>query len=115
MIKNIDWRGCYKNFPGAGNVATIDCIDVAFNNVLNTAFVLAGALALILILISALRFVTSRGDATAIDNAKKMFLYSLIGLVIILLSFAIVNFVLRIAFGQEVANIRSLTNPDRAY
>jgi hypothetical protein len=47
-----------------------------------------------MIILGALRYVISAGDASKITQAKNTILYAVIGLVVALLAFAIVNFVL---------------------
>jgi hypothetical protein len=66
-----------------------------FANGLNRVFFWAGAIAVIAIVIAGIQYITSNGDSSKIVNSKKAIIYSSIGLVIVLLSFAIVNIVLR--------------------
>ncbi|MFH1284481.1 MAG: MMCAP2_0565 family pilin-like conjugal transfer protein [Candidatus Peregrinibacteria bacterium] len=53
-----------------------------------------GILAVIMIIYGGVTYVTAAGSDEAIGNAKKIIMYALIGLIIILLSFAIVNTIL---------------------
>ena len=64
------------------------------NNAINTALLIIGALSVIMIIIGGLRYVLSGGDAAGLKSAKDTILYSLIGLVVALLSFAIVGFII---------------------
>ena len=41
-----------------------------------------------------MRYVMSQGDAGAVNNAKNTILYAIVGLVVAILAYAIVNFVL---------------------
>ena len=63
-------------------------------NVLKYVFGLAGILAVVMIVIGGLKYATSQGDPSRIKSAKDTILYSVIGLVVALASFAIVNFIL---------------------
>jgi len=53
-----------------------------------------GLIAVVVIVIAGVRFIISSGEEGEKEKAKKMIIYALIGLVIILLAEAIVNFVL---------------------
>ena len=55
---------------------------------------IVGAVAVIMIIIGGIRYVTSNGDGNQVTAAKNTVLYSVIGLVVALLAYAIVNFVL---------------------
>ncbi len=74
------------------------CNNSQFNNfikdIINILLFLIGAIAVIMIIIGGLRYVTSGGDQGAITGAKNTILYAVIGLVIAVMAFAIVNFVL---------------------
>ncbi len=61
---------------------------------INTVIFIIGALSVIMIIIGGLRYVLSGGDAAGLKSAKDTILYSLVGLVIALLSFGIVSFVI---------------------
>ena len=53
-----------------------------------------GAISVIMIIIGGLRYVISGGDSSNITAAKNTVLYALIGLIIALLSYAVIRFVL---------------------
>ena len=53
-----------------------------------------GMVAVIMLIIGGFRYVFSQGNEKAVTGAKDTILYAIIGLVIAILSFAIVNFVL---------------------
>ena len=60
----------------------------------NVLFFILGALAVIMIIWSGIRYVTSAGNAAAITSAKNTLVYAVVGLIVALLAYAIVNFVL---------------------
>jgi len=64
--------------------------------VINVLLALASTVAVIFIIIGGYRYITSVGNPEEEKNAKRMIWYAVIGLVIIILSFAIVNFVDRL-------------------
>ena len=56
-----------------------------------------GLIAVIMIIYGGFTYVTAAGKQEAVDSAKKTILYAIVGIVIILLSFAIVNTVVGVA------------------
>ncbi|MBR3180783.1 hypothetical protein IKF63_01760 [Candidatus Saccharibacteria bacterium] len=67
-----------------------------FTTVTNTILYIVGALAVIMLIVGGLKYALSAGDAKKVTDAKNTILYALIGLVIAILAYAIVNFVLNI-------------------
>lgn len=65
-----------------------------FKQVTNTILYIVGIVAVIMLIIGGIRYVTSGGDAKKVTDAKNTVLYAIIGLVIAFLAFAIVNFVI---------------------
>lgn len=61
--------------------------------VINTMLFILGTVAVIMIIVGGIRYTTSGGDASGVKSAKDTILYSIVGLVVALMSFAIVNFV----------------------
>lgn len=64
------------------------------NNAINAALFIIGALSVIMVIIGGLRYVLSGGDSAGLKSAKDTILYALVGLVVALLSFALVGFVI---------------------
>ena len=68
------------------------------NNILrftiNIFSAVVGFVAVLMVIVNGLRFVTANGDSSAIASARNGILYALIGLVIVALSQVFVNFVL---------------------
>lgn len=62
--------------------------------VINTIILVLGMIAVIMIVIGGIRYTTSNGDASQTKAAKDTILYAVVGLVIAILAFPIVNFVL---------------------
>jgi hypothetical protein len=65
-----------------------------WTRIVNTIIFLVGAVAVIMIVVGGLRYVLSAGDSSAINGAKNTLLYAVVGLVVTVMSYAIVNFVL---------------------
>ena len=65
-----------------------------FRQVTNTILYIVGISAVIMLIIGGIKYVVSGGDSKKVTDAKNTVLYAIIGLVISVLAFAIVNFVI---------------------
>jgi len=63
--------------------------------VVNILLYILGAIAVLMIVIGGIRYTTSNGDSSQIKGAKDTILYSVVGLVVAIMAYAIVNFVLK--------------------
>lgn len=66
-----------------------------FGTVLQIVFGIAGGVALIILMLAGLKYITSRGDPAAVAKAKNTILYAVIGLAVAAFAFTIVAFVVR--------------------
>lgn len=62
--------------------------------IVNVMLFILGAIAVIMIIIGGFRYVTSNGDQAGVKAGKDIVLYAVVGLVVAILAYAIVNFVL---------------------
>lgn len=67
-------------------------------NIINVVIGIVGMLAVVMIIMGGISFVTSQGDTGKVAKARNTILYGVVGLVVALLAFAIVNFVLSSVF-----------------
>lgn len=70
-------------------------------NLLNAVIALVGIIAVGMIVVAGQRYITSNGDPGQVQQAKNMILYSIVGIIVAVLSFAIVNFVLSGVFSPQ--------------
>ena len=61
--------------------------------ILNIVFAVTGAMAVLVIILAGVRYIASQGNPSQTSIAKNAIIYALIGLVVIMFAFAIVNFV----------------------
>lgn len=88
--------------PCALNSSSAACQDLSkpdglsntLKNATNTVLFIAGALAVIMIIYGAIRFMTAHGNEKQVESARLIVTYSVIGLIIAILAYALVNFVL---------------------
>lgn len=77
-----------------GMPAELVGINGVLNQFTNIALYVIGFISVVMLIWGGLRYVISGGDSKKITDAKNTILYALIGLVVALLAYAIVNFVL---------------------
>lgn len=87
--------------PGASAEINPDCVgiarvsaDSALTGILTTVYYAAGIVAIIVIIVSAIFYVISQGDPGKTKRAKDGILYSVVGLIIVIMAFVITNFVI---------------------
>lgn len=78
---------------GGGNAGQSD-FNKAITTVVNVLLYLLGAISVIMIVIGGIRYATSNGDSSAVQSAKNTIMYAVIGVVVALIAYAIVNFVI---------------------
>jgi hypothetical protein len=61
--------------------------------IVNSVLAIAGAIAVLIVVLAGFRYIISQGNPNDVATAKNAIIYSLIGLVVIICAFAIVNFV----------------------
>ncbi|MEX2013007.1 MAG: hypothetical protein WD967_01235, partial [Candidatus Levyibacteriota bacterium] len=77
-------------------VATLQCIPAVFSLVLTFVFGLAGIAAVFFVLFAGFKFLTSGGDPKQVQGARQTLTYAIIGLIVIILSYAILNLISQI-------------------
>lgn len=112
----MDWGDCVKEVKDpSGNIigkaASLECIPVVFKNVVFAALLFAGVVAVFLIIYSGIKFITSGGDPKQVEGARHTMTYAIIGLVVILLSFFIINLIANITGATCILNFGFGTCP----
>lgn len=79
-----------SNLPGAGGP---DPGNSELQNIVNIVLVICGALAVLTVVIAGFRLITSRGNPSETAQARNAIIYALIGLIVLIFAFSIVNFV----------------------
>ena len=85
------WNGAKCADPNNGEGPTLEEI---LKNVINAALFIVGAASVVMMIYGGIRYTLSAGNATHVTAAKNTIMYALIGLIVAVLAFAIVNFVL---------------------
>jgi hypothetical protein len=79
------------NDTNAGGT-TVTSLPTIFKNVVNILLYVIGAISVIMLIVGGIRYATSAGNSANVTAAKNTIMYALIGLVIAVLAYAIVNF-----------------------
>ncbi len=90
---------CISQFPKENSGGQMKLED-GIKTIVNVLLFILGAIAVIMIIIGGIRYTTSNGDASNTKAAKDTILYAVVGLIVAVLAYAIVNFVLG-AFGGK--------------
>jgi len=73
---------------------SIDGKDGLIKTVVNVLLWAVGILSVIMIIFSGLRYITSAGDASKTKSAQSTLTYSVVGLIVAIMAYAIVNMVI---------------------
>ena len=90
MANPISIKASEVGLPGSGTLQQGD-IETLLMNV----YIVAGIVAVIVIIIGGIRFTTSGSESSNIKAAKDTILYAIVGLVVIIMAAAITDFVIK--------------------
>ena len=80
------------DMTNSGGSAKQDLPDV-ITTIINVMLFIAGALAVIMIIYGGIRYITAHGDEKQVKVAKDTIVYSVAGLIIAILAYALVTFI----------------------
>lgn len=83
----------YEAKTAAGCYGDSTKIEDVIINIINGVVGVFGIVAAVFIIVGGVGYMTSNGDSGKVEKAKKTILYAVIGLIVSVLAFAIVNFV----------------------
>ncbi len=69
--------------------------------IINVVIGLVGVIAVVVMIMGGISFITSQGDTNKVTKARNTILYGVVGLIVALLAFAIVNFVMSDMLGIQ--------------
>ena len=79
---------------GAADKIDGDNGDATVKNIVNLMLWIVGVVSVIMLIFGSFRYVISNGDSTKVTAAKNTIMYAVIGLVLAIFAYAIVNFVI---------------------
>jgi hypothetical protein len=88
------FQQCQANSDSTVCASQNDNAATMMGIIINTLLYIIGIIAVIMIVVGGIRYSLSGGNASQVKEAKDTILYSVIGLVVAIMAYAIVNFVL---------------------
>ena len=92
----VDESGKYDEIKGhiKDRVPNANASDFSATNIINYLLYAGGIAAVVMIIVAGLQMSASAGDAGALAKAKRTMIWAIGGLVVMVLAYAIVNFVI---------------------
>ena len=90
----LDLESGINSAKGTGTPDNVTGDDGLIKKVVNLLLWAIGIISVIMIIIGGIRYATSNGDSNQVTAAKNTIMYAVLGLVIAIFAYAIVNFVL---------------------
>ncbi|MBM3210512.1 hypothetical protein FJZ39_04200 [Candidatus Saccharibacteria bacterium] len=78
---------------GDGTPTDLDGDQGIIKMVINILLFIVGIISVIMLIIGGIRYATSGGDSGSVTSAKNTILYAIIGLIVAIFAYAIINFV----------------------
>lgn len=92
FAQTVKWGGVCVS--GTDNdVATIQGLECLIANVFTVAITLIGLAAFIMLIVGSVRWLISGGNSSNLDKAKKTMTYAIIGIVVALSAFIVINLI----------------------
>lgn len=85
---------CVKTGAGSVSTGTTQTTEQIVQTIVNVLLFIIGVVSVIMIVIGGIRYTTSNGDSNKVAAAKNTILYAVVGLVVAILAYAIVDFVI---------------------
>ncbi|MBI4089320.1 MAG: hypothetical protein HY424_01275 [Candidatus Levybacteria bacterium] len=96
-------KGCVYD-SGGKDVATLSCIPAIFSNMVNALLTFTGLIALAIFIFGGFKFIHSGGDPKKLEGARNNLIYGILGLLIVLLSFGIINIIVAVTGVECIRN-----------
>lgn len=71
-----------------------DTLTPRLNGIIEVLLFIAGVLAVIIIVVSGIKYMTANGNKSTIESAKSTLIYAVVGLIVVIAAYAIVEFIL---------------------
>jgi hypothetical protein len=83
-----------KGYNEAGGATETKTVQSTIKTVVNVLLYVIGVLSVIMIIVGGIKYTISAGDSSKVTSAKNTIMYAVVGLIVAILAYAIVNFVL---------------------
>lgn len=78
---------------GSGTVSSLTGSDGVVTTIINVMLFIIGILCVIMIIFGGIRYTTSNGEPDRVKGAKNTIMYAIVGLIVAMISWALVNWV----------------------
>jgi hypothetical protein len=78
----------------AAGTGAASSLPVLITTISNVIFGLVGSIAVLYLILGGISYITSQGDQKKIEGAKNTILYAIIGIVVVIASYALASFVI---------------------
>ncbi len=100
------WTGCFNtSIKGAQDVASLQCLEPLFANVVRAVVALSAVALFIMLLVAGYTFLFSAGDQKKLAAARGTMTNAIIGLVVIVIAYLIVR-ILEIFLGVSLSTFQ---------
>src|SRR3989339_1570232 len=110
---NMLWGGTEGNVQAATGLGNTDP-RIIIANIIRIALGFLGIIAVLIIIYGGWLWMTAAGEASPVDKAKKTLVSAVIGLIIILMSFALASFILNNLLAATGGNTCNVGDPPRS-
>lgn len=97
------WKNCSVD-AGNGKILELTCIPPLVETIIFWLLTFAGIVALFIVIYGGVKFISSHGDPKSVDGARKTITHAILGLILIFLSFFILNLI------GQVTNTNCITS-----
>jgi hypothetical protein len=94
LAVNLTIENGANSAKGADQAVDLFGASGIFTTVTNVMLFIVGAISVIMVVIGGLRYVVSGGNSGNITTAKNTILYAIVGLIVAIMAYAIINFVI---------------------
>ncbi len=91
---NVFAAGLKEGATAAQGDSTPTDLGAQFKIIANTALFIIGAVSVLMLIYGGIRYTVSGGDEKAVTAAKNTILYAVVGIIVAVMAYAIVNFVI---------------------
>lgn len=102
----MDWASKGDKCISRGDVATLEGIECAFENVVMVVLALAGIILFIMLLTGGFKFLTSGGDQKQVEAAKGTLTHAIAGLVVLVLAYVIIQLIANVTGASGITNFK---------
>lgn len=89
-----DAKSCVTDgLKATGGTSSKTSVNDIFKTIVNVLLFVIGAISVIMIIVGGIKYTTSNGDSSSVTSAKNTILYAVVGLLVSMFAYAIVNFV----------------------